>query len=49
MLGGQAHDRTPIAQENPSHEEHDRMLVWVDGSFDAEGFDINNVNRELRR
>ena len=34
---------------DPDHEEHDRMLVWVGGAFDPEGFDINCVNRELRR
>ena len=34
---------------NPDHEEHESMLVWVGGAFDPEGFDINCVNRELRR
>ena len=34
---------------NPDDEEHDSMLVWVGGAFDPEGFDINAVNRELRR
>lgn len=34
---------------NPDDEEHDSMLVWVGGAFDPEGFDINCVNRELRR
>ena len=34
---------------DPSHEEHDSMLVWVGGAFDPEGFDINCINRELRR
>ena len=34
---------------NPKHEEHDDMLVWIGGAFDPEGFDINCVNRELRR
>lgn len=31
------------------HEEHDSMLVWIGGTFNPEGFDINCVNRELRR
>jgi len=30
-------------------DEHDSTLVWVGGAFDPEGFDINCVNRELRR
>lgn len=34
---------------DPGHEEHDSTLVWVGGAFDPEGFDINCVNRELRR
>jgi Plasmid pRiA4b ORF-3-like protein len=34
---------------DPNHEQHDEMLVWVGGAFDPEGFDINCVNRELRR
>lgn len=33
----------------PDHEEHDSMLVWIGGAFDPAGFDINCVNRELRR
>lgn len=34
---------------DPKHDEHDAMLVWVGGAFDPDGFDINCVNRELRR
>ncbi len=34
---------------NPDHEEHESMRVWIGGVFDPEGFDINSVNRELRR
>ena len=34
---------------NPGHEEHEDLLVWVGGAFDPEGFDINSVNRGLRR
>ena len=34
---------------DPKHEEHDEMLAWVGGAFDPEGFDINCVNRDLRR
>jgi len=34
---------------DPNDEEHGSMLVWVGGAFDPEGFDINCVNRELRR
>jgi hypothetical protein len=34
---------------DPGDEEHENMLVWVGGVFDPEGFDLNCVNRELRR
>jgi hypothetical protein len=37
------------AISNPRHEEHEDYLVWIGGAFDPEGFDINSVNRELRR
>jgi hypothetical protein len=29
-------------------EEHDALLTWVGGHFDAEGFDVNRTNAELR-
>lgn len=34
---------------NPAHEEHGAMRTWVGGSFDPEVFDLDAVNRELRR
>jgi len=34
---------------NPEHEEHEHLLVWIGGVFDPGGFDINSVNRGLRR
>jgi hypothetical protein len=36
------------ALRNPSHEEHDSYLEWIGGSFDAEAFDIKEINRKLR-
>jgi Plasmid pRiA4b ORF-3-like protein len=35
------------AIRDPAHEEHDTMLEWVGGSFDAEAFDLVAVNRAL--
>jgi hypothetical protein len=35
------------AIRDPGHEEHDAMLEWVGGSFDAEAFDLAMVNRAL--
>lgn len=32
---------------NPSHAEHDEMLEWAGGSFDAEHFDAREVNKLL--
>ena len=34
---------------NPHHEEHESMLTWHGGPFDPEEFDIEEVNRILRR
>ncbi len=35
--------------QNPKHPEHAEMLEWVGGSFDPEAFDLEAVNRALRR
>jgi Plasmid pRiA4b ORF-3-like protein len=35
------------AIRDPGHEEHEAMLEWVGGSFDAEAFDLAMVNRAL--
>jgi len=34
---------------DPLHEEYESMMEWLGGSFDPEEFDINQVNRVLRR
>jgi len=34
---------------DPKHESHEGMLEWVGGEFDPEKFDLNAVNRELRK
>ena len=34
---------------DPKHESHEDMLEWVGGEFDPERFDLDAVNRELRR
>jgi hypothetical protein len=36
------------AIKDPDHEEHERMLEWIGGAFDPEGFDLNAINRMLR-
>jgi hypothetical protein len=33
----------------PDHPEHDEMLEWAGGSFNPEAFDIDEINRELRK
>ena len=37
------------AISNPDHREHDELLEWVGGEFDPESFDLESVNKELRR
>jgi len=34
---------------DPAHEEHEQMLEWVGGVWDPKAFDLNRVNRELRK
>lgn len=45
-VGGYAEFLSAI--NDPKHEEHDSMLVWIGGAFDPEGFDLNEINRTLR-
>ncbi len=33
---------------DPRHEEHDEMLEWIGGEFDAEAFDLDEINAVLR-
>ncbi len=37
------------AIRNPEHEEHESYLEWIGGEFDPEAFDLDAVNKELRR
>lgn len=37
------------AVTDPSHEQHRELLDWIDGSFDAEAFDIKAVNAQLAK
>jgi hypothetical protein len=34
---------------DPDHPDHEEMLEWVGGSFDPEAFDLDAINRALRR
>jgi hypothetical protein len=35
------------AISDPQHERHEELLEWIDGEFDPEAFDVNDVNRQL--
>jgi Plasmid pRiA4b ORF-3-like protein len=35
--------------QDSHHPDHEEMLEWVGGSFDPEAFDLDTVNRELKR
>ncbi|HEX6827894.1 MAG TPA: plasmid pRiA4b ORF-3 family protein, partial [Burkholderiales bacterium] len=37
------------ALADPKHEEHEEYLEWLCGPFDTEAFDLDAVNRELKR
>jgi len=34
---------------DPSHSEHEEMLEWIGGEFDAEYFDLNETNNILSK
>ena len=34
---------------DPEHEEYEDLSGWIGGSFDPEKFDLNAVNRDLKR
>jgi len=35
--------------QDPRHPDYEEMLEWVGGSFDPEMFDLESVNKRLRR
>ena len=37
------------AINDPEHEEHEMYLDWVGGEFDPEWFDINEINKALKK
>ena len=37
------------AIRDPRHERHEELLEWLGGGFDPEAFDLDAVNRRLRR
>ncbi len=36
------------ALQDPNHPEHDDYLEWIGGEWDAEAFDLNEVNERLQ-
>jgi hypothetical protein len=37
------------AISDPGHEQHDSYLEWMDGEFDPEEFDLDEINQALQR
>ncbi|MFV2072957.1 MAG: plasmid pRiA4b ORF-3 family protein [Thermoanaerobaculales bacterium] len=37
------------AVSDPTHPDHDELSEWLDPDFDPEAFDVDRVNRDLRR
>ncbi len=35
------------AIKNPKHPEHEEMLDWIGGEFDAEAFDLEEANEDI--
>jgi hypothetical protein len=38
-----------VIMEDPKHPEHESMLEWIGGSFDPEAFDLDAINKVLKR
>jgi len=38
-----------VALSDPEQADHDEMLEWVGGKFDPNAFDIEKVNKALKR
>ena len=38
-----------VAIKDPKHERHEELLDWVGGVFDPESFDLNAINKALRK
>jgi hypothetical protein len=37
------------AIRDPGHEQHEELLEWAGGEFDPEAFDLEGINKQLRR
>ncbi|MHB1951475.1 MAG: IS1096 element passenger TnpR family protein, partial [Acidiferrobacteraceae bacterium] len=37
------------ALRDPKHEDHEPLREWIGGEFDPEAFDLDEVNRMLKR
>jgi hypothetical protein len=49
-VGGMAgYESLLEALQNPHHPQHEEFLEWIGDGFDPEAFDVNEVNRKLRR
>ena len=36
------------ALNDPDHEEHNRMITWIGGSFDPSAFNLGDTNQILK-
>jgi hypothetical protein len=35
--------------EDPKHPEHEEMMEWMGGPFDPDKFDLEEVNKRLKK
>jgi hypothetical protein len=47
--GPHGYETLVAALPDPSPEEHEQIVEWIGGDFDPERFDLDAVNRKLRR
>lgn len=46
--GSWGYENLLAALADPKHEDHEDLTEWIGGSFDAEAFDVEAINRSLQ-
>lgn len=49
LRGPRGYENSLKALADPEDEEHDMMVDWIGGEFDAEYFDLVEINKALRK
>jgi hypothetical protein len=47
--GSWGYENLLVALADTEHEDHEDLTEWIGGSFDAEAFDVDAINRSLQK